>query len=136
MTRTRMVGGRKKSISPRRSLVRPHLPKKSTVVHRPGQASLREIRRQQLSTKLCIRKLPFQRLVREIASSRWTVPGAPEYRFQASALEALQEAAEAFIISLMEDGVLCSTHAKRVTLFPRDIQLARRIRGPLGGLAW
>ena len=91
---------------------------------RPGALALREIRRYQKSTELLIRKLPFQRLVREIAQSFKT-----ELKFQAAALGALQEAAEAFLIGLFEDTNLCAIHAKRVTIMPKDIQLARRIRG-------
>ena len=86
--------------------------------------ALREIRRYQKSTELLIRKLPFQRLVREIAQDYKT-----DLRFQGSAVLALQESAEAYLVGLFEDANLCSIHAKRVTLFPRDIALARRIRG-------
>ena len=91
---------------------------------RPGTVALREIRRYQKSTELLIRKLPFQRLVREIAQEFKT-----DLRFQASAIAALQEASEAYVVNLFEDGNLCAIHAKRVTLMPKDIQLARRIRG-------
>lgn len=91
---------------------------------RPGTVALREIRRYQKSVDLLIRKLPFQKLVREIASSFKT-----ELRFQSSAVLALQEASEAFLVGLFEDTNLCAIHAKRVTIMPRDINLARRIRG-------
>jgi histone H3 len=91
---------------------------------RPGTVALREIRRYQKSTELLIRKLPFQRLVREIAQDFKT-----DLRFQASAVMALQEAAEAYLVGLFEDSNLCAIHAKRVTIMPKDIQLARRIRG-------
>jgi histone H3 len=91
---------------------------------RPGTVALREIRRYQKSTDLLIRKLPFERLVREIAG-RIKV----ELRFQSSALLALQEASEAYMVGLFEDTNLCAIHARRVTIMPRDIQLARRIRG-------
>ena len=87
--------------------------------------ALREIRQYQRSTSLLIRKLPFQRLVREIALDF----EAQELKWRASALEALQEMAEAHLVSLFEDANLCVIHAKRVTVMPRDIQLARRIRG-------
>lgn len=90
----------------------------------PGTVALREIRKYQKSTELLIRKLPFQRLVREIAQEH-----KPDLRFQSTAIGALQEAAEAYLVSLFEDTNLCAIHAKRVTIFPRDIQLARRIRG-------
>jgi len=92
--------------------------------YRPGIVALREIRRYQKSTELLIRKLPFQRLVREIAQNMKT-----ELRFQAAALSALQEATEAYLIGLFEDTNLCTLHAKRVTIMPKDIQLAQRIRG-------
>ena len=91
---------------------------------RPGTVALREIRRYQKSTDLLIRKLPFQRLVREIAQEFKT-----DLRFQSAAVLALQEAAEAYLVGLFEDSNLCAIHAKRVTIMPRDIQLARRIRG-------
>ncbi|EMS58422.1 Histone H3.2 [Triticum urartu] len=86
--------------------------------------ALREIRKYQKSTELLIRKLPFQRLVREIAQDFKT-----DLRFQSSAVSALQEAAEAYLVGLFEDTNLCAIHAKRVTIMPKDIQLARRIRG-------
>ena len=92
--------------------------------YRPGTVALREIRRYQKSTELLIRKLPFQRLVREIAQEFKT-----DLRFQGDAVLALQEAAEFYLVSLFEDTNLCAIHAKRVTIMPRDIQLARRIRG-------
>ncbi|KAF9810277.1 hypothetical protein SFRURICE_010739, partial [Spodoptera frugiperda] len=95
--------------------------------YRPGTVALREIRRYQKSTELLIRKLPFQRLVREIAQDFKT-----DLRFQSSAVMALQEASEAYLVGLFEDTNLCAIHAKRVTIMPKDIQLARRIRGGKG----
>jgi len=92
--------------------------------YRPGTVALREIRRYQKSTDLLIRKLPFQRLVREIAQTF-----KEDLRFQGSAILALQEASESYLVSLFEDTNLCAMHAKRVTIMPKDIQLARRIRG-------
>lgn len=92
--------------------------------YRPGTVALREIRKYQKSTDLLIRKLPFQRLIREIAYDFKT-----DVRFQSCALLALQEAAEAYLVSLFEDTNLCAIHAKRVTITPKDLQLARRIRG-------
>lgn len=91
---------------------------------RPGTVALREIRRYQKSTELLIRKLPFQRLVREIAQDFKT-----DLRFQASAIAALQEAAESYLVGLFEDTNLAAIHAKRVTIMPKDMQLSRRIRG-------
>lgn len=92
---------------------------------RPGTVALREIRHYQKSTDLLIRKLPFQRLVREIAQGAAGV----DMRFQSAAVLALQEAAEAYLVGLFEDTNLCAIHAKRVTIMPKDMQLARRIRG-------
>jgi histone H3 len=92
--------------------------------YRPGTVALREIRKFQKSTELLIRKLPFQRLVREI-SNDFKV----DLRFHSQALLALQEAAEAYLVGLFEDTNLCAIHAKRVTIMPKDLQLARRIRG-------
>ena len=91
---------------------------------RPGTVALRDIRKYQKSTELLIRKLPFQRLVREIAQDFKT-----EVRFQSSAITALQEAAESYLVGIFEDTNLCAIHARRVTIMPKDIQLARRIRG-------
>ncbi|XP_062408030.1 uncharacterized protein LOC134099258 [Sardina pilchardus] len=96
--------------------------------YRPGTVALREIRRYQKSTELLIRKLPFQRLVREIAQDFKT-----DLRFQSAAIGALQEASEAYLVGLFEDTNLCAIHAKRVTIMPKDIQLARRIRGERAG---
>lgn len=92
--------------------------------YRPGTVALREIRKYQRSTELLIRKLPFQRLVREIAQDFKC-----DLRFQSTAILALQEASEAYLVGLFEDTNLCAAHAKRVTIMPKDIQLARRIRG-------
>lgn len=91
---------------------------------RPGTVALREIRRYQKSTELLIRKLPFQRLVREIAQDFKT-----DLRFQSTAVLALQEASEAYLVGLFEDTNLCAIYAKRATIMTKDIQLARRIRG-------
>ena len=98
--------------------------------YRPGTLALMEIRRYQKGTELLIRKLPFQRLVREIVLDNLP-PGwkQGDVRFQSQAIMALQEAAEAYLVGLFEDSNLCAIHAKRVTIMPKDIQLARRIRG-------
>ena len=93
---------------------------------RPGTVALREIKRYQKSTELLIKRLPFQRLVREIAQNYKS-----DLRFQASAVIALQEATESYMVSLFQDTNLCAIHAKRVTIMPKDMQLARRIRGGL-----
>ncbi|KAJ1831610.1 centromeric DNA-binding histone H3-like protein cse4 [Coemansia sp. RSA 2706] len=103
-----------------------------------GIKALREIRMYQKNTDMLIAKLPFARVVREIAQdyvSDYTHSGTPTgLRWQSSAILALQEASEAFLVHLFEDANLCALHAKRVTIMQRDIQLARRIRGQWGGL--
>ncbi|TCD69655.1 centromeric DNA-binding histone H3-like protein cse4 [Steccherinum ochraceum] len=100
---------------------------------RPGTKALKEIRKYQKDTSLLLRKLPFSRVVREIAMDMTTdlggEGGAAGLRWQSSALMALQEATEAYLVHLFEDTNLCAIHAKRVTIMQRDIQLARRIRG-------
>ena len=93
---------------------------------RPGAAALREIRQYQKSTDLLIHKLPFQRMVREIACD---IVKGDFVRFQGSALLALQVAAEAYLVELFQDTNRCATVAKRVTIMQRDMQLALRIRG-------
>ena len=92
--------------------------------YRAGTVALKDIRHYQGSTALLIRKLPFQRLVREIAQDFET-----DLRFQSAAVMCLQEASEAYLVKLFDDANLCAIHAGRVTIMPKDIQLARRIRG-------
>ena len=95
--------------------------------YRPGTVALREIRKYQSgkhSTDLLIKRAPFIRLVREISMTFGN-----DIRWQSIALQALQEAAEAYLVGLFEDTNMCAIHAKRVTIMPKDVQLARRIRG-------
>ncbi|VAI40006.1 unnamed protein product [Triticum turgidum subsp. durum] len=92
--------------------------------YRPGTVALREIRKYQKGTELLLRKMPFQRLVREIVQL-----SKSDLHFQSHAVLALQEAAKAYLVGLFEDTNLCAVHAKRVTIMSKDIQLARRIRG-------
>ena len=92
--------------------------------YKPGTVALREIKKYQKSTELLIRKLPFQRLVRDVV-----VQSLGNLRFQSSALLALQEATESYLVGLFEDANLCAIHAKRVTIMLKDIQLSRKIRG-------
>ena len=106
--------------------------------------ALREIRRYQKSTELLIRKLPFQRLVREIAQDfkrdlrfQYVAIGALQvkiilYPYHSSICYLIQEASEAYLVGLFEDTNLCAIHAKRVTIMPMDLQLARRLRGERG----
>ncbi|KIX10610.1 histone H3-like centromeric protein CSE4 [Rhinocladiella mackenziei CBS 650.93] len=107
------------------------IPVKKPRRYKPGTQALREIRRYQQSTDLLILKLPFARLVREVSVY---IGARPDLRWQSQAIQALQEASEAFLVHLFEDTNLCAIHAKRVTIMQKDIQLARRIRGAWGGL--
>ena len=118
---------------PTRSTELPQAHDKARVTHhatnrrhhyRPGALALREIRHYQKRTNLLIKRVPFARLVREIAQDF-----KQDLQFQNSAIGALQEAAEAYIVRLFEDTNLCAIHAKRITIMPKDIQLARHIRG-------
>ncbi|KAJ5079986.1 histone H3-like 5-related [Anaeramoeba ignava] len=93
---------------------------------KPGTVAVREIKKFQKSTELLLRKLPFQRLVREIAQEH-----KADLRFQTAAIAALQEATEAFIVDVLEDTNLCALHAKRVTIMRSDLDLVRKIRTDL-----
>ncbi|KAI8616629.1 histone-fold-containing protein [Chytriomyces sp. MP71] len=127
--RSRVIQSPKKKTPAKEKEKRPHR-------YRPGTVALREIRKYQKSTDLLLRKLPFARVVREVAQGFMPDLGdGSTLRFQSTAILALQEAAEAFLVHLFEDANLCAIHAKRVTIMQKDIQLARRIRGPFGGLS-
>ena len=106
--------------------MKPDTPKKRRA--NPGTRALLEIREYQRSTNLLIPKLPFSRLVREIAIS---ICGAsmPDCRFTATSLMALQEASEEYLTMLLEDANLCAIHGKRVTIMPEDLRLAMRVHG-------
>ncbi|KAI4112247.1 MAG: hypothetical protein LQ345_006579 [Seirophora villosa] len=101
--------------------------------YKPGTLALKEIRRYQRTTDLLLLKLPFSRLVRDIALSLVPI-GGESLRWQSQAIQALQESCEAFLVHLFEDTNLCAIHAKRVTIQQKDVQLARRLRGAWGGL--
>lgn len=127
MARVKIGGGRKPRWIGGAAQRRPALPVSGAARPRRrayGAAALREIRRYQKSTDLLIRRAPFGRLVREI-----TAYFKHDMRWAATAVEALQEAAEAVLAALFADANLCALHARRITLLPKDIQLARRIRG-------
>jgi len=127
--------GRRKKGTPKRNKALTKTQRKSAVSgggvkkphrFRPGTVALREIRRYQRSFELIIPRLPFQRLVREITQLYKT-----DLRFQSSALTALQDASEAYMVTLFEDAQISAIHARRVTILPRDFQLVRRIRGEI-----
>ena len=90
--------------------------------YRPGTVALRDIRKYQKTTELLIRRAPFLKLVREVASKH-----EPGVRFQQAAVTALQEAAEAYIVNVFEDTNAACIHAKRVTIMRRDMELANRL---------
>ncbi|KAA8911680.1 histone-fold-containing protein [Sphaerosporella brunnea] len=126
---------------PRRIFAGDPAPVRAKPRHKSGQKALKEIRDIQKSTDLLIRKLPFSRLVREVAASytggiHLGVEGAriDGLRWQSTAIQALQEASEAYLVHLFEHANLCAIHAKRVTIMKQDMQLARRLRGAWGGL--
>eukprot|EP00922_Rhytidocystis_sp_ex-Travisia-forbesii_P073036 GHVS01108856.1.p1 GENE.GHVS01108856.1~~GHVS01108856.1.p1 ORF type:complete len:220 (+),score=52.43 GHVS01108856.1:209-868(+) len=95
--------------------------------HRPGELALKQIRMYQNSTDLLLPKNPFSRVVREV-TQRYDKPDVT-YRYTPGAMAALQTAAEAYLVGVFEDSSLCNLHANRVTLQPRDLHLARRLRG-------
>ncbi len=92
--------------------------------YRPSAAVRSQLQTYQRTTDCIIRALPFQRLVQQI-----TREVAGERRFQSSAVLALQEAAEAYLADLFKDAQAVALYARRLTVTPRDLQLARRIRG-------
>eukprot|EP00746_Dinoflagellata_sp_MGD_P006204 gnl/MRDRNA2_/MRDRNA2_112075_c0_seq1.p1 gnl/MRDRNA2_/MRDRNA2_112075_c0~~gnl/MRDRNA2_/MRDRNA2_112075_c0_seq1.p1 ORF type:complete len:175 (+),score=38.06 gnl/MRDRNA2_/MRDRNA2_112075_c0_seq1:74-526(+) len=97
----------------------------SSFRYRPGIKALQEIRHYQKNTDLLLRKVPFQRFVRDLVA-RLDSGG---FRFESQALLALQEASEQYLVGLFEDANNCAIHGKRVTIMPRDLQLSRKIRG-------
>ena len=116
-----------KGIAPTGGIKMPHR-------YRPGMVALREIRWYQRSTENLIKKTPFQKLIREISQEYRICPDSPgtplvQVCFQSTAIAALQEAAENFIVGLFEDVNLLAIHARHVTIMPHDIHLALRIRG-------
>jgi histone H3/H4 len=135
-TRATKIGARaRRSVSSRRAqqLEQPAVreqqqPARRRHRFRPGSRALMEIRHFQRSTDLLLRKLPFRRLVMETLQDHFARPGHT-YRWQSTALDAMQHAAETYLVELFEDAQLCACHAKRITIMRRDIQLARRIIG-------
>uniref|UniRef100_A0A915PYN6 Histone H2A/H2B/H3 domain-containing protein n=1 Tax=Setaria digitata TaxID=48799 RepID=A0A915PYN6_9BILA len=97
--------------------------------YKPGMRALQEIRRLQRTVNLLMPRAPFQRLVREIAMNM--SEKNMDLRFQSLAISALQEAAEVYLTCLFEDTNLAAIHAKRVTIFPKDVQFVRRLRGEI-----
>ena len=122
----RVVGGQRKALPTMRKGKAPATGGVWTAHRsRPGTVALRQIRHYQKSTELLIRKLPFARLCQEISMEC----ASKALRWQPNAITALQEASEAYLIGMMEDANLEAIHGKRVTIMPKDVVLARRIRG-------
>jgi len=94
--------------------------------YRPGTVALREIKRYQKSTELLVRKIPFQRLVREVVFSLFP---NDNYRFQSTALLALQEASEDYLVRMFTQVNDLAIHGKRVTIKPEDIHIWGRVTG-------
>jgi len=90
---------------------------------RPGTVALRQIRKYQKSTELLIRKFPFQRLVKEVATQMFK----QQYRFQSTAILALQEASEEFLVRMFEMVNHIAIHANRQTIKSKDIYLWDRL---------
>lgn len=115
---------------------------------RPGTVALREIKKLQNSTDLLIRKMPFQRLVRELITAREFKYGGEDVKMEkcgpyqdgndgkgdgvgrvsSSFIGMIQDQAEAYLAHLFEDSNLCAVHAKRVTIQEKDMALVMRIR--------
>ena len=117
----------RKGIMPTGGIKKPHR-------YRPGMVALREIRRYQRYTENLIKRTPFQKLIREISQEYRICPDGPgtpsvQVHFQSTAIAALQEAAENFIVGLFEDVNLLAIHARCVTIMPRDIHKALCIKG-------
>ena len=93
---------------------------------RPGVKALREIKRYQKGTDTLVPRAPLQRLVKDI-----THKYKPEARYSLSAIEAVHQCIEAYMVGLFEDTGLCAIHARRKTIMTRDMRLARRIRGEI-----
>jgi histone H3 len=87
---------------------------------RPGMMAAREICKLQKTTDLLIRKAPFQRLVQEVALKF----GISDLQMQSTAILALQEAVEYFMVDVFSDTNLCTSHGKRVTIMVKDLVLA------------
>ena len=99
---------------------------KKPMRYKPGTVALREIRWYQKSTELLCRKLLVSRVIRKIAQDFRS-----DLCFQTAAIAALHKAMESYLVGLFDDTNLCAIHAKRVTIMPKDMQLARRIRREL-----
>ena len=96
---------------------------------RPGTVALREIVRYQKSTELLIRKIPFQRLLREISQEVCLEKGIPNVKYQSTAILALQEASEAFLVRMFDQVNDIAICGKLVTIQHKHVQLWKRLFG-------
>lgn len=119
------------------SAIQRHVFKKKTVRtfehherkrRKPGTVALKQIKYYQKTTDLLIRLLPFQRLVKEIGE-QLGINEFSNYKWKASAIEALQHATEAYLTAVFEDVNKAAIHAKRITIRTEDLHLVRSIRG-------
>ena len=94
---------------------------------RSGTVALREIVRHQKSTELLIRKIPFQRLVREVSQEVCRDLGRDPVRYQSTAILALQEAAEAFLVRMFSQVNDIAIVGKLVTIQDKHVLLWRRL---------
>ena len=125
--RTLATGRRRKRVAKGKCSVmkkNSELPVERRRKYKPGVRALKEIWYYQKRVGLICSRRCFSRLIREVAKDLRLI----DKRWQASAIEAIQEAAERYLTTLLEDANLCCIHRKRVTIEPKDIQLARRIR--------
>lgn len=97
--------------------------------YRPGTVALREIRKYQKEVKILFRKLPMQRLYRDVLKDMKDALGNPVsgLRLQGQALRNLDEIVQSYIVSRYEAGNLCTIHAKRVTLMKKDLDLIEKL---------
>lgn len=133
-TAPKSTGGKapRKALAAKAARKTAHGAKPKTTRTKPGAVALREIRKFQESTKLLLRKGPFQGIVRLIGEM---VSGRGE-RWQPAALLALQEASEAFLVRVFEEANLCAIHARRKTVMLKDIYLALRLSGAPDGVLY
>eukprot|EP01120_Amphizonella_sp_Union-15-10_P001145 TRINITY_DN11195_c0_g1_i1.p1 TRINITY_DN11195_c0_g1~~TRINITY_DN11195_c0_g1_i1.p1 ORF type:complete len:228 (-),score=24.00 TRINITY_DN11195_c0_g1_i1:58-741(-) len=122
-TSTTLARRKRKRLTPR--------PVKRVRRRRAGEAAIEEIKRQQKLTTSCLPKAPFVRIVKAIMNDElsFVKRNIDPLRISRGALTVLQEALEDHLISIFEDTNLCAIHAKRVTIMPKDLGLAARIRG-------
>lgn len=96
---------------------------------RPGTVAIKQIKHYQRTTDLLLRLSPFGRLIKEVADTIGLNDGSTGYKWKKTAIEALQYAAEAYLVAMFEDTNKTAIHCKRVTIRPEDMHLVRELRG-------